>query len=176
MLPTSTYHLLWEPERTIEVDKESCTLQGTITFHLGKNKKNRLKSAPLGKDYVGSLEDTLLEINISHLGKRKIIFKYALSGGYVNSLEGTSSKIFCCMVGSQVQNTFNWDYQSKTSHTIGRIKTIQELGCKNGQWIQIRFKSLAHITNSFQLCINNILSVQYPQGSFKNKCISSQDV
>ena len=25
---------------------------------------------------------------ISHLGKRKIIFKYALSGGYVNSLEG----------------------------------------------------------------------------------------
>ena len=26
--------------------------------------------------------------NISHLGKRKIIFKYALSGGYVNSLEG----------------------------------------------------------------------------------------
>ena len=31
---------------------------------------------------------TLQEINVSHLGKRKIIFKYALSGGYVNSLEG----------------------------------------------------------------------------------------
>ena len=31
---------------------------------------------------------TLQEINISHLGKRKIIFKYALWGGYVNSLEG----------------------------------------------------------------------------------------
>ena len=31
---------------------------------------------------------TLQEIDISHLGKRKIIFKYALSGGYVNSLEG----------------------------------------------------------------------------------------
>ena len=30
---------------------------------------------------------TLQEINISHLGKRKIIFKYAISGGYVNSLE-----------------------------------------------------------------------------------------
>ena len=30
---------------------------------------------------------TLQEINISHLGKRKIIFKYALSGGYVNSLQ-----------------------------------------------------------------------------------------
>jgi len=32
--------------------------------------------------------DILQETNISHLGKRKIIFKYALSGGYVNSLEG----------------------------------------------------------------------------------------
>ena len=32
--------------------------------------------------------NTLQEINISHLGKRKIIFKYALSGGYVNFLEG----------------------------------------------------------------------------------------
>ena len=32
---------------------------------------------------------TLLETNISHMGQRKIIFKYALSGGYVNSLEGT---------------------------------------------------------------------------------------
>ena len=31
---------------------------------------------------------TLQEINISHLGKRKIIFKYALSGGYVSSQEG----------------------------------------------------------------------------------------
>ena len=39
---------------------------------------------------------TLQEINISHLGKRKIIFKYALSGGYVNSLEGSSWKV---MVG-----------------------------------------------------------------------------
>ena len=36
---------------------------------------------------------TLLEINISHLGKRKIIFKYALSAGYVNSLEGNHSKL-----------------------------------------------------------------------------------
>ena len=36
---------------------------------------------------------TLQEINISHLGKGKIIFKYALSGGYVNSLEGKSSDL-----------------------------------------------------------------------------------
>ena len=33
-------------------------------------------------------DDTLHETNISHLGKRKIIFKHALSGGYVSSLEG----------------------------------------------------------------------------------------
>ena len=31
---------------------------------------------------------TLQETNISHLGKRKLIFKHALSGGYVSSLEG----------------------------------------------------------------------------------------
>ena len=37
---------------------------------------------------------TLQEINISHLGKRKIIFKYALSGGYVNSLEGIICRDF----------------------------------------------------------------------------------
>ena len=36
---------------------------------------------------------TLQEINISHLGKRKIISKYAISGGYVNSLEGSTSTI-----------------------------------------------------------------------------------
>ena len=33
---------------------------------------------------------TLQGTNISHLGKRKIIFKYALSGGYVNFLEGNA--------------------------------------------------------------------------------------
>ena len=42
--------------------------------------------------WVGDLDNcliTLQEINISHLGKRKIIFKYAIFGGYVSSLEGT---------------------------------------------------------------------------------------
>ena len=38
---------------------------------------------------------TLQETNISHLGKRKIIFKYALSGGYVSSLdEGAYMKYY----------------------------------------------------------------------------------
>ena len=31
---------------------------------------------------------TLRETNLSHLGRRKIIFKHALSRGYVSSLEG----------------------------------------------------------------------------------------
>ena len=38
-------------------------------------------------------EDTLQEINISHLGKRKIIFKYAIFGGYVSFLEGKSPTV-----------------------------------------------------------------------------------
>ena len=36
--------------------------------------------------------DTLQETNISHPGKRKLIFKHALVGGYVSSLEGSLSK------------------------------------------------------------------------------------
>ena len=32
---------------------------------------------------------TLQGINISHLGKREIIFKSAIFGGYISSLEGT---------------------------------------------------------------------------------------
>ena len=39
--------------------------------------------------YAG-LKNTLQESNISQLKKRKIIFKYALLGGYVSSLEGTA--------------------------------------------------------------------------------------
>ena len=50
------------------------------------------------QNYLGSFRATLLEINISHLGKRKIIFKYALSGGYVNSLEGKCSEHLCWVI------------------------------------------------------------------------------
>ena len=46
--------------------------------------------------YVGSLVGTLQEINISHLAKRKIIFKMDFSGGYVNSLVGNTSLIVLC--------------------------------------------------------------------------------
>ena len=35
--------------------------------------------------------NTLQGTNVSHLGKREMIFKYALSGGYVNFLEGILS-------------------------------------------------------------------------------------
>ena len=38
---------------------------------------------------TGELLVTFQGINISHLGKRKIIFKMPFFGGYVSSLEGT---------------------------------------------------------------------------------------
>ena len=38
--------------------------------------------------------DTLQGIHISHLGKMKIIFKYAILGGYVSSQEGIPSGDF----------------------------------------------------------------------------------
>ena len=41
---------------------------------------------------------TLQETNISHIGKRKIIFKHAFSGGYVSSLEGNYSPQNNCVV------------------------------------------------------------------------------
>ena len=39
------------------------------------------------------IKSTLLGTNLSHLGKRKIIFKYAILGGYVTSLEGKKNSI-----------------------------------------------------------------------------------
>ena len=39
--------------------------------------------------------DTLKGINISHLGKRKLIFKTAIFGGYVSSLEGNRDSDPC---------------------------------------------------------------------------------
>ena len=52
-------------------------------------KKQSQQNPPKGLSWF-----TLQEINISHLGKRKIIFKYAISGGYVNSLEGIMVYLF----------------------------------------------------------------------------------
>ena len=43
---------------------------------------------PIHRKTLSIYLSTLQETNISHLGKRKIIFKYALSRGYVNSPEG----------------------------------------------------------------------------------------
>ena len=47
---------------------------------------------------VSFREGTPQGTNISHLGKRKIIFKYALSGGYVNFLDGISTDCFDCLL------------------------------------------------------------------------------
>ena len=40
-----------------------------------------------------SYKNTLQEINISHLGKRKILFKMPFWGGFVSSLEGISKSM-----------------------------------------------------------------------------------
>ena len=55
---------------------------------------------------------TLQETNISHLGRRKIIFKYASSGGYVNSLEGIPNEWFTSMAAvgkSSSPMDLSWD-------------------------------------------------------------------
>ena len=54
-------------------------------------KDSKILFAPVFYEHVPSISFTvtLQGTNISHLGKRKIIFKYALSGGYVNFLERT---------------------------------------------------------------------------------------
>ena len=46
--------------------------------------KNVFTKQNMCKNFITTLQET----NISHLGKRKLIFKHALSGGYVSSLEG----------------------------------------------------------------------------------------
>ena len=59
-------------------------------------------------------ETTLQEINISHLGKRKIIFKYAISGGYVNSQEGTN--LNWCRISSIINRIFQGILPSRCAH------------------------------------------------------------
>ena len=56
-----------------------------------------LRQFPVDFEGPEILRYILQGTNISHLGKRKIIFKIALSGGYVNFLEGIhiSQKSFC---------------------------------------------------------------------------------
>ena len=66
----------------------------------GRNKKKL-------NHWKGSL--TLQGTNISHLGKRKIIFKYAFSGGYVNSLEGNHPKKVTSRIARCFLCFFRWD-------------------------------------------------------------------
>ena len=62
----------------------------TYPIKWGRGKSSSSK-VPIERGYaVRSQEGTAQGINISHLGKKKIIFKYAFSGGCVNSLEGYS--------------------------------------------------------------------------------------
>ena len=72
------------------------------TLLLNRRKIHRLKGAVFYICDPSPWRITLQEINISHLGKRKIIFKYALSGGYVNSLE-----VFCHRIVGFTGNIFS---------------------------------------------------------------------
>ena len=79
--------------------------------------------------YVG----VFLETNISHLGKRKVIFKYAFSGGYVNFLEGTSNwgvetLIETCLfyglgkpIGFEVSCSSRWWFQRFVFLCLGNV-------------------------------------------------------
>ena len=61
--------------------------------------------------------DTLQGINISHLGKRKIIFKYAIFGGYVSFLEGNfSTEVVATILKPKVLSMFDFNkqFQRKT--------------------------------------------------------------
>ena len=51
--------------------------------------KRQRRGEPVGGTRVVMEKLTLQGINLSHLGKRKIIFKMPFLGGYVSSLEGT---------------------------------------------------------------------------------------
>ena len=55
-----------------------------------------MEFAATGTDVISMTKRTitLQGINISHLGKCKIIFKSALVGGYVNSLEGILCTVY----------------------------------------------------------------------------------
>ena len=68
-------------------------------------------------------KNTLQEINISHLAKRKISFKYALSVGYVNSLEGTF------FVPTEVLSWNYWNFSilsKNTTETILKPKILSK--------------------------------------------------
>ena len=99
-----SHHSIPKPHQSKTIRVHSVSFLPKPTFHPRKPKIQQKTSANCGwcstltlllmeKLIKSSAErpakiHTLQEINISHLGKRKIIFKYALSGGYVNCLEG----------------------------------------------------------------------------------------
>ena len=84
-------------------------------------KDSKIFFAPVFYQHVPSISFTvtLQGTNISHLGKRKIIFNSALSGGYVNFLEGTVfgpnhivMKIWVCVILMFVQGIFHYPSQT----------------------------------------------------------------
>ena len=85
---------------------------------------------------------TLQGINISHLGKRKIIFKSAIFGGYVSSLEGSDSPVLAVMM-IQVLQVGSEDHLSNI-----RLGNIQKTSC----WLI--FPPMNHFAITQFLCIH----------------------
>ena len=73
------------------------------------------------------------ETNISHLAKRNIIFKYALSGGYVNSLEGNPFRPSLFFFGGSPGSLASFfllivfeDFVSKNCQLLGGGRSLGE--------------------------------------------------
>ena len=66
------------------------TSGGTLRKKTSEPKHQTTKENP-GAVFQKNMLLTLQETNVSHLGKRKIIFKHALSGGYVSFLYGNTN-------------------------------------------------------------------------------------
>ena len=98
-------------------------------------------------------QDTLQGINISHIGKRKIIFKMPFLGGYVSSLEGTMNTMnqtqtpsffktfanggFSASYQSQEPATSTAFFQNlpRCHHITGIRQTLKLLAKKKNHWL-----------------------------------------
>ena len=84
-----TFHMFFPPKK-LNLDPATCknwNSRSSASGMFGSNTSSH--KGPWNKNLnLTCFLITLQGTNISHLGKRKIIFKSAIFGGYVNSLEG----------------------------------------------------------------------------------------
>ena len=78
----------------------------------GKIRKKLLRRFRRSNDCSGFFRDTHQEINMSHLGNRKIIFKSTFKMGYVSSQEGTNQDLNCFCFHSTADHPLQglWKY------------------------------------------------------------------